>query len=430
MRRALHLTLGIVTAMASACRQQTPLVPGDTLCEIDGVQYNEGAIELTAQASCCRPDLSKTSWSPWFQERVSYHSTILSSSIAAADLQGNGLLDLIELSPVSLAIHRQLGGDAGFANLGDEDFIGNVVLMADVSGDKYPDAVTMITGPCVINSDCTIGVAVMLGDPTTEDLTPQVYYLAGQHAVSGVIADFDRDGLPDVAVGLEAGVDAGCGALPGGCVRILWNQGAGVFTEDSRFFPVGTLPASLAVANLDGDDWPDLIVADTVEQHIDVLRNQHSRDGGFVAEPRLTSGHTPWAVATGDFHHPGVLELASANGDGTVSLWRDDGGVFGSPAVIPVGGSPYALATADFDGDGNTDLAVLSFNDGTITVLRPSLTVAPIQVFLPPNHISANSIVAADFNQDGHIDLAATDHNTGSLHVFMANCGGPPKTSQ
>jgi hypothetical protein len=412
---------------ASACHGKNPVVPGDTLCEIDGVQYSEGAIEPTNQAQCCRPDLSKTSWSPWFQDPVSYRSVLGATYLAAAAFQGNGLLDLVVVSPTdSLAILRQLGGDAGFVDLGPEDIRANVVLIDDVSGDGYPDVVTLTTGgpqtnPCATDLLHCRGVGVSLGDPSTGDLTAPVRYLPDEPIVSGVLADFDGDHKPDLAVGVTSRTDAG------GWVRILWNQGGGTFQEDPTvWFPVGSLPQGLTAVDLNDSGFPDLVVANTVEHTIAVLLNQHTRaDGGFLAAATLPSGSTPWAVAAGNFRSAAALDVVTANGDGTISFWRDDGGVLGDLVQTSVGDSPYAMATADFDGDGNTDLAILSFDPGTVTVLRPNLTVPRIK--LQTGQHAGASIVAADFNHDGRIDLATCDFNyafeSTTVHVFMANCG-------
>lgn len=78
-------------------------------------------------------------------------------------------------------------------------------------------------------------------------------YLVGQWPVAIVAGDFDADGKIDLAVSSIA-------AAPNG-LAVLMGNGDGTF-KPAASFPTGEGPASLAVADLDGDGRLDLVSAD------------------------------------------------------------------------------------------------------------------------------------------------------------------------
>ena len=85
-----------------------------------------------------------------------------------------------------------------------------------------------------------------------------------------------------------------------------------------------------------------------------------------------------------------------------------------------VGGDPRSVAVGDFNGDGNSDLAVANYEDGTVTILLgngsggfSAAAGSPIGL---PN--IPGPIVVGDFNGDGIPDLAAALNVGGSIAVF------------
>jgi hypothetical protein len=94
-------------------------------------------------------------------------------------------------------------------------------------------------------------------------------------------------------------------------------------------------------------------------------------DGTFQAPATFAVGSQPYAIIAADFDNDGDIDLAVANyGDGSVTLLLGDGdGTFSPQAPYAVGQGPYQLAAADFNGDGKLDLAVANLTDGTLSIL-------------------------------------------------------------
>jgi hypothetical protein len=154
---------------------------------------------------------------------------------------------------------------------------------------------------------------------------------------------------------------------------VLLNDGAGGFLPATTY--VETALASAAAArDVNGDGRGDLIVADAFASRLssgaaDVLLNAGA--AGFAAPDYYMAGDQSGAVAVGDLNGDGWPDLVLANrgtGDVSVLLNRGDGS-FEPEWPYRVGGSPAAVAIADLNGDGRQDIVVASEEAGTVSVL-------------------------------------------------------------
>ncbi len=123
---------------------------------------------------------------------------------------------------------------------------------------------------------------------------------------------------------------------------------------------------------------------------------------GFVAG-------MPSAMAIGDFNGDGYPDIAvvSQNSNTVSILLGAPGGIFNPGASYPSGNLPSGIVAADLNGDGVLDLAFTNADDNTVSILlgngdgtfRLGTTISDPGVY--PTHL-----VAADFNTDGALDLA------------------------
>ena len=138
----------------------------------------------------------------------------------------------------------------------------------------------------------------------------------------------------------------------------------------------------------------------------------------------LSAGNSPVSVATGDFNGDDDPDLAVANAfDGTVSvLLGDAGGGFTGPIDFAAG-SPYVVAVGDFNGDGDADLVVADHVLGNLSVL----VGGPGGRFSDPTTVATGTGTAAvavgEFNQDGDPDLAVAEES-GQVRVLLGRSGG------
>src|SRR5439155_26771791 len=101
------------------------------------------------------------------------------------------------------------------------------------------------------------------------------------------------------------------GVLPPGAVAVLLGSGDGT-DEGGNSVAGGADPPSVAVGDFNRDGVPDLAVAGANDVSV-LLGNG---DGSFQGVKSLAAGPNPRSVAVGDFNGDGVPDLAVAYTDG------------------------------------------------------------------------------------------------------------------
>jgi hypothetical protein len=144
-----------------------------------------------------------------------------------------------------------------------------------------------------------------------------VRYDAGVRSSSVAISDLDGDQVPDLAVanfGVDPDYDGG--------VSVLLGVGDGTFTGEVNY-ATGEASSSVAIGDLDGDQTPDLAVANYWDYNVSVLLGLG--DGTFTTAAHFAAGYKPQCVVIADLDGDLALDLAVANtwtypGNGSVSV--------------------------------------------------------------------------------------------------------------
>jgi hypothetical protein len=242
------------------------------------------------------------------------------------------------------------------------------------------------------------------------------------------VADIDGNHRPDI-LGL---VSTGYGDTPTqGYVSTRLQSTAGAFAMPVRF-GVGTGPANLVAADVDGDGRPDLVVANADDQTVTVRLADPAKPGFFLPAVVLsTPGRTPLDVAVGNLsgHTDGRMDIVvAASGANSVLVFIQTAtGTFNAPLTLAVGGDPQAVTVADLDGNGRADIAVATAANTVSVILNPILspTFVPQTAVDYPTGVQPVAIKAADLKGDGHLALltanwgASTSPNNLGLSVLV-----------
>ena len=235
----------------------------------------------------------------------------------------------------------------------------------------------------------------------------------GPHSV--VVADFNRDGIPDVAT-INSGDNT---------VSILLGNGDGTMTAEAPISTGGIGPVQILSADFNGDDIPDLVVANASGTNT-ILLLLGNGDGTFTAKPG-PAVLSPVSLAVADLNGDGILDLAVGTAANTIAveLGKGDGTFSAVATASSTGNLPKALAVGDFNGDGFPDLAVANYNDSTIILLLGNgdgtfLTQAGTLM----TGTNPAAVIAQDVNGDGILDLVTANQGSGTLSVYLGASNG------
>jgi hypothetical protein len=365
-----------------------------------------------------------------FQPAASYSSGGNSTSLAVADVNGDGKPDVLVGIECGTAcssgglIAVMLGnGDGSFqgpVSYGSGGYPAPEIAVKDVNGDGKPDLVVanacpaeefcspylFMTPSCPFGEICTanngvVGVLLGNGDGTFQ---AAVTYGSAGDAQSVAVADVNGDGKPDIVIYNYCGPGNTCPyGLPNNgqgtlssppttvsTVAVLLGNGDGTF-QTAVTYPAGGYGQGMAViADVNGDGKPDIVVSNESA----VLWNGNSLSPGNV----------------------GVL---LGNGDGTFQsvVNYESGGYYAG-----------SLAVADMSGDSKPDLIVsnLSGTNSTtsadaaaVGVLLNTTGVAGPMLEIFPGGLTLSSSAVGIASTPQTITLT----DTGSTAISITNIG-------
>lgn len=353
--------------------------------------------------------------------------------MTVADVDGDGAPDVVTGDESVMRIIRNLGG---------RRFASPVEMTVPVRLQQLSAADIDADGDMDLIAAGIDALAVLFNDGSARFSAGPVHFAPFVYPTRLFSADFDADGDLDVLLGdtqLAVALNDGDGALQD--PELLWDEGRG--------------PA-YAAGDLDGDGDLDLVAGDSFFEVIRIGRNDdgafstaqqfrelrgvtdlylQDRDGdGDLDIVALTAADltvlrnlgtgrfelgarapalSSRLIAPGDFNRDGVPDTLLLGGYYylAVAFGTADGTVV-APRTAATGDEPGSMLAADLDGDGDRDLAVTNFRDGTVSVIRnlDGALSAPLSVAAGE---MPQGIASGDLDRDGDLDLVVGHDDTG-----------------
>jgi hypothetical protein len=240
------------------------------------------------------------------------------------------------------------------------------------------------------------------------------------------VADFNGDGIPDIAEAATQQKDDGSTPDPGFASIFLQSRSSVDSFTKGAHFATGNNPSSIASGDLSGSGTADLAVANFLDGSVSVLLETAVASGTYSAAVTTSVGGHPNEVViadlNGDSRADVVLADETANAGRVVLLLQDGASIahFASPVALSTVDAVAGVAVGDVNGDGRPDIVAATAdangNNGHAVVFlqdpaNPGTFLAP-SVFAGGAQPTAVKI--ADVDGDGLPDLVTSNDGPGT----------------
>jgi hypothetical protein len=252
--------------------------------------------------------------------------------------------------------------------------------------------------------------------------TITIHWNVGEGVLSlGSTIELPADPRVSTSIDLGGDLDLDLAVSCMGQVVVLENLGSGLFGAPVSVFNEGD-SAGLAAADIDGDRFEDLLVAD--QSPDGPLRILFGQPDGTLAAEDLLVGIRPRWVAAADLNGDGAADViaSSPNSGARVRIYLNDGaGDFGPGLELVSSNDPMQPLPVDLDVDGDLDLVVPMADSSRLSIWLNDGS-GHFQVVPDAQVFTANTpqdVDAADIDGDGSPDLVVPHWDGAELRAYL-----------
>jgi hypothetical protein len=295
-----------------------------------------------------------------FLPAVHYPVGVSPSALTSGDFNKDGKLDLAVTNQNSDSVSILAG-----TGLGTFQAVSNIALTAqfhpssisagDFNNDGNPDLAVEGAGFITVlrgNGDHTFQAAA-----NYDGLNSAASSYLGRFLNSLTTGDFDQDGKLDFAALSYGFIDG---------VTIFLGIGDFTFRSDLRYL-LPNHPSHIVSADFNKDGIPDLATVSLGQDFLSILIG--IGNGRFENRVDYPPGHMPAHIAVGDLNNDGNIDIATANlySENISVRYGNGNGTFNSPHFYGTSGA-FALVIGDWNKDGTKDLTAGGKQSGMILI--------------------------------------------------------------
>ena len=342
-----------------------------------------------------------------------------SRSLTTADMNGDNKPDII--------VGNSGTDNVGvLINLGDGTFA--IPTMYPTGYGSSPQSVTTVDldrdgKPEIIVASYGTSTVDVLFDVDNGMFTSPMLYSTGYGSApqSVTTADLNGDNKLDIIVGNADTNNVG----------VLLNTGNGTFSTQTTYRTgSGSYPESVATADLNGDNKLDIIVANSHTYNVGVFLN--TGNGTFSAQTTYSTDFDsyPCCVAAADVNGDNKPDIIVANvGGGSVRVFLNTGnGTFSTQTTYSTGlySYPISMATVDVNGDNKHDIIIANYGANNVGVFlnTGSGTFSTQTTYSTGDGSAPYSVTTADVNGDNKSDIIVVLIGSGAVGVLLSNGSG------
>ncbi len=351
-------------------------------------------------------------------------------SLRFADLDGDGKLDMATISQTDdqVAIFRNIASPGvldgtSFESANTRSSGGNSVWLdiADIDRDGKLDLISNHS-----SGGGSIGLYRNNASPgsfNASSFDARVDISLNRSSEEVSIGDLDLDGQPDIVT--TSNVSSLFQVLQNTTTVGVLNSGSFSAAQD---FNSGPDNIAIAVGDLDGDGLSDVVTGNRGDFTITTMLNETSGSTlSFGAPSSKAAGANPWGLELADIDGDGNLDIiASSQDDNELYIYHNASSPgslsFGGPQTFSLPSGPFQLELGDLSGDGKPEIVVASTGGG-ISVFQnqsSSGTINAASLGARIDYPSNNGVILdiGDLDGDGANDIAVTSYVDGSIALL------------
>ena len=340
-------------------------------------------------------------------------------AVTIADLNNDQQLDIVVANYDANTVGIFLGYGNGSFSIQKTYFLGvkfhpYSIATGYIDHDRQLDIVVSNAG-----SD---SISVLIGYGNGTFATSATYSISPSSRPSGLtVGDFNNNNQSDVVLS-----NFGANNI------IIFTGYTSISSNSPTVYSIDTdsIPYNLVIADLNKDEYPDIIIPNYATNTIGVLFGHG--DGDFEEQKSFSTGDGtgPYHMAIADFNNDNFSDIVVANYFADyISLFLGYGNdsftlikAFSHGRTLSIN----SVATGYFDSDENIDIVLSDFGYNRIIILLGygNGSFEYLESRTTGDNSRPSFVVVADFNNDQYLDIATANYGANNVGIFLGYGNG------